>query len=851
MEDRLRTPIASPDGWRSVTDMFAANTERLPDHLAVETPQATLTYAQLSARVEHFAGRIAARLGGDNRLVGVALERDVDLPAWLLAVLRVGGAYLPLDQSLPAARLSHVLEDAAPAIIVASRAASAALPPTAIPVLIVEDQEDAPPAGSFPIRADTLAYVIYTSGSTGRPKGVEIEHGALAALMTTMAISPGFAEGQRMMGLTRISFDLSVPDMFLPFAVGGSLSVVPLDVVADPERLAAAFTLHRPDLVQATPSLWRALLESGWTGHAGLRVLAGGEAMTRDLADRLLPCCADLWNIYGPTEATVWATAYRVGPGSGPVPVGRSLGGVSVQVADKDLNLLPDGETGEIVIGGTGVARGYRNRPDLTADRFVHLASGSRVYRTGDLGRIDAHGALFCLGRFDDQVKVNGFRIELGDIEAALGEDPKVAWCAVRLCDDASGEPRLVGYVVPRLAETIHPGEIKAALAARIPSYMVPDRIVTLATMPLTPNGKIDRAALPTPFSGDVAAPVAAGSDLPIDRLAAIWCDLLGIERVDPADDFFDLGGYSLMTVRLIRRIHETFGVKLSLTDLMRASTLAAMAARVCGVHGGEQQAMPLNAGGQRPPLWWLDAGPLMRNVMRELPAGQPALALNLSIEDEAAFETEPVTIQAVAARLRDQLVASQPDGPYRIGGWCRWGIVAFEVAAQLRREGRKVALLVLLDAERPGGAPFGKATLRRWLTSLYRPAPALPDTPSLSERVLHAGRSYRAQPYDGAVLLVRPGVAAGDGGWGRLLGKCLTVAGTSGDHETMVRLPHAREVAGAIGRALAKVDGTAPILTMVRTPHATAAPSQTPVSQGAFVGDTTLPKASRSAASS
>ena len=796
--------------WRSVADRFSEHASLTPDRLAVETEQATLSYAALSVRVERFAARIAARLLDGNRLVGVCLDRNVDLPAWLLAVFRVGGAYMPLDSSLPPARLDQMLEDAQPALIVACRANLASLPATSVPILIAEENEDARPAPAFPIRPNTLAYLIYTSGSTGRPKGVEIEHGSLSALMTTMANSPGFVAGQKMLGLTRISFDLSVPDMFLPFVVGGSLSLVGLDVASDPERLSAAFARFQPDLVQGTPSTWRALLEWGWRGRAGMRILAGGEAMTRDLADRLLPCCGELWNIYGPTEATVWSTACRVRDCEGAVPIGWPLENVAVYVTDATLRLLPAGEVGEIVIGGSGVARGYRNRPELTRERFVHLADGTRVYRTGDLGRFSDDGVLFCLGRSDDQVKLRGFRIELGDVEAALAADPAVAWCAARLVSDAAGEPALVGYIVPRAGETPRPADIKAALAMHIPAYMVPDRICAVAAMPLTPNGKVDRASLPSPYVMSSPADSTGGNEPPIQQLAAIWRELLGVEAVEASDDFFDLGGYSLMTVRLTRRIEAAFGVKLALMDLMRASTLSAMAERIVSGTGGSQTTMLLNEGGNLAPLYWIDAGPLMRTMARELPSDQPAVALNLSWEDEAALDAGWLSVEGVAARLRERLIEIQPSGAYRVGGWCRWGIVAYEVAQQLRREGREVALLVLLDADRPGMFLNTRSSLLGRISRLLHPATTRAEPVSLSQRVEQAAASYEPACYDGDVLLVRPRSAPGDGGWHPLLPRRLTVARTGGNHESMVRHPHVCEVASAIGLQLESTNAMA-----------------------------------------
>lgn len=799
--------------WRPITASFDAHARQTPDAVAVETEAGSRSYAELAARVDRLAARLVARLGedgnrdeGGERLIGVCLERDLDLPAWLLAILKIGAAYCPIDPSLPPQRLAPMLGDARPALIVVARRFEGVVAFAGVPTMLAEDDDGRvlPPAPVVPIAPDRLAYVIFTSGSTGRPKGVEIEHRSLAALMDTMAASPGLAAGERMLGITRISFDLSVPDLFLPFRVGAALVVVPLEVATDPDRLVARIARHRPDLMQATPSTWRALLEAGWSGLDGLRIVAGGETVTRALADRLLPRCAELWNIYGPTETTVWSTATRVGPGGGPVPIGWPMTGAEVQVLGGDLRPVAEGEVGEIVIGGTGVARGYRERPALTADRFVTVAGG-RAYRTGDLGRFDADGALFCLGRMDDQVKVRGFRIELGDVEAALAADPHVAWSAARLWPDPSGEPALVGYVVGRDGHDPAGGS-RAFLATRLAPYMIPDRVVALAAMPLTPNGKVDRAALPDPFvapreeapaqDGTADGETAGGETA--TRLAAIWCDLLGLAHVDGADDFFALGGYSLMTVRLVRRIEAAFGERLPLIEMMRHPTLTAMAARIDRGRSDGSEPMLLAGNGDRPPLFWLDAGPLIRNVAEGMPADQPVYALNTDIDDETALGGGELAIAAVAARLRARLVAFQPEGPYRLAGWCRWGIVAYELARQLRDEGHEVAFLVLLDAAHPRDGL--RLRLRRWFDRDRRNAT---EAPSFSQRVEAAMHRYRPPAYDGDVLLVLPLTDPGDGGW-RSVVRRLEIARAGGDHVGMVRAPHAATLGALIGQALA-----------------------------------------------
>ncbi|MDB5701523.1 MAG: amino acid adenylation protein [Sphingomonadales bacterium] len=786
--------------------------ERYPESIAVCARDTSLSYAELVARVDELAARLAPLLPERGMLVAVCLERTVDLPAWLLAIFKLGAAYLPIDPMLPAARIAQVIDGANPAFVIASRTLAGRLPANELAV-IDADEEGADhhhPVASPPVAspADTmphdLAYVMYTSGSTGQPKGVEITHGGIVTLIDGMARSPGLSRGETLLALTRLSFDISVADIFLALGVGARLVLLDLNDAADPRRLAAAIALHTPDMMQATPATWRALLEWGWTGCPQMRALCGGEAMTRDLANRLLPCCGELWNIYGPTEATVWATIERVTVGTGPVAIGRPIDGATVMIADDDLTEMPAGEIGEIVIGGPGVARGYRNAPVLTADRFARLDDGMPVYRTGDLGRLDPDGSIYCLGRRDDQVKVRGFRIELGDIESALAAHPHIAWCAARVWQDPTGENVLVGYVVARPGGALPTNDVKTFLADTLPPYMIPTRIVPMVELPMTPNGKVDRNALPSPVD---AAPIASTStyDNDVERgMATIWCELLGVADVARDDDFFDLGGYSLITVRLLRRIEQDFGRILEIADLMRSSTLSAMAALVVdGNLAPSSSTMLLNAGGDRPPLYWLDAGPLIRGMARGAAPEQPIYGLNLTKDDEARLSRDAIDIVSTATTLRGHLMKAQPEGPYYIGGWCRWGVVAHELACQLRDDGQDVALLVLLDATVPT-APSPREILRSGLSqvrNIFHPTESK-GPQSFSQRVENALCRHVARIFDGDTLLIRATDAPqspNDGGWRGKTRGSLEVVRTSGDHETMIRPPHVARLAAVI----------------------------------------------------
>jgi amino acid adenylation domain-containing protein len=815
---RAQNDNANVSDWVPIFTRVVRIAEHDPDAIAVRARDQSLSYGELVERVETLVGRLAPLLPRPEMLVAVCLERTVDLPAWLLAIFRLGAAYVPVDPTLPANRIAQVIDDAKPAFIVASRALAGSLPSTG---LIIIDADDNGPfhTASSTAHVSTgpldLAYVMYTSGSTGKPKGVEIMHGGIGTLLDGIARSPGLGRGETLLAPTRLSFDLSVIDIFLPLTNGARLVLLDLDDVADPRKLSQLIALHAPDLMQATPATWRALLEWGWTGCADMRLLCGGEAMTRDLADRLLPRCGELWNVYGPTEATVWSTAHRISSGKSAIAIGSPIDGTTVTIADDTLTQLPQGVIGEIVIGGPGVARGYRGAPALTAERFALSDDGTRLYRTGDLGRLGSDGLLYCLGRRDDQVKVRGFRIELGDIESALAAHPDVAWCAARVWPDITGENILVGYVVSRHGGAIRADDVKAFLSKTLPPYMIPGRIVPLVEMPMTPNGKVDRNALPNPLTRmRVSSTSVYGSDVE-RRLAGIWSELLGTANIGRSDDFFDLGGYSLITVRLLRRIEQDFDRTVEIVDLMRASTLSQMAALIV-----DERSIPagptmlLNSGGSRPPLYWLDAGPLMRGMARSVTQDQPIYALNLTMDDEAKLGSDVVDIASVAATLRRHLTKAQPFGPYYIGGWCRWGIVAQELACQLRDRGMDVALLVLLDAMVPiGNHP--RELLRSGLAQvrqIFSRLPVSQATLSFSQRVQQASHRHVVRVFDGDTLLIRaanaPITPADDGGWREKVRGSLKVVRSEGNHETMARKPHAAQLAAYIETSLLLAQG-------------------------------------------
>ncbi|HZF14077.1 MAG TPA: amino acid adenylation domain-containing protein, partial [Thermoanaerobaculia bacterium] len=578
---------------RLVHALVAAQVARTPHAPAVTYAGETLTYAELDARAEGLARRLRGLGCGAESRVAVALERSLDLVAALLGVLKAGAAYVPLDPGHPRDRLAFILEDAAPRALLTQTHLLSRLPPTPGVVLCLDAEPlaggAADPDSTVPGDDRQLAYVLYTSGSTGRPKGVGVAHRSLVNFLAAMRQAPGFAPGERLLAVTTVAFDIAALEIFLPLSTGGVVELAGPEEAADGGLLAARLRASGAAVLQATPATWRLLLDTGWTGDPRLRALCGGEALPRDLAASLAGRTGELWNLYGPTETTVWSAAVRIRPdATGPVSIGRPIANTQIDLLDRELQTVPRGVPGEIWIGGAGLARGYLGRPDLTAERFVpdpraaeRGEPGGRLYRTGDLARHLPDGRMEVLGRLDHQVKVRGFRVELGEIEAVLAALPGVREAVVMARREragrGSGDLRLVAYVVG----DVDADALRGSLRERLPGYMVPSAFVTLPAFPLTPNGKVDRKALPAPSLPSppgIAPPVEDRRSALEGTIAGIWCEVLGVSWVGLEDNFFDLGGHSLLLPRVQALLRDTTGREIRLVELLTHTTVRALA---------------------------------------------------------------------------------------------------------------------------------------------------------------------------------------------------------------------------------------------------------------------------------
>jgi amino acid adenylation domain-containing protein len=853
-----------------------------PEALAVEGSGQRLSYRELEARARSLGHRLRREGVGPEVRVGVLLEKSVEAVVAFWGVQLAGGVYVPLEAVLPAERLEWMARDAGVRAVVTRRGLEGRCrPPEGVPVVVLEEVgEDAGPLESG-VRAGNAAYVLYTSGSTGRPKGVEVTHEGACDLIRGKAGAFGVGAESRVMQFSSLGFDVSLWDYLLALAVGGTLYVPAGGKVPLGEELRRELVEGKVTVLALPPSVLALLPEEGLE-HLRV-VMAAGEACPAELVER--------WgrgrrfvNGYGPTEVSVLATWEECEPGEARPPIGRPLANTQAYVLDGALKPVPPGVTGELYLGGPGLARGYVGRPELTAERFVPnpfgREPGERLYRTGDLVRWRADGRLDYLGRVDAQVKVNGVRIEPGEVEAALRELADVKQAHVRAWKSPSGETRLVAYVVPKSPPApispLLPGEgrgegagspglnleaVRTWLKRRLPEYMVPSAFVVLEALPLTSSGKVDGRALPSPGESRQGSRRSVAPRDELEReLAHVWEEVLGVKPVGVTDSFFELGGQSLLAVRLVARLRERLGRTVPLAALFEGPTIEELAARLragtpASVQGNRVTLQPEGTG---TPVFWVH--PVGGNVLcyaelaRHLGTGRPFHALQATGLDGS--EPPLTRVEDMAHRYVEQVRAVQPEGPYLLGGWSLGGTVAYAMARELRRQGQEVSLLVLLDSFAPAELPTlepDAATLLagfaadlarsagrelsltpgslaglppeaqlRTLWTHAREAGLLPPGTGLEElRVLlevaqanlRAVAGYSPEPYEGRMLLLRAKDARRGAevepthGWGRLAASGLSVEDLPGDHHGVLRAPHVHELAERLTRWLAEAE--------------------------------------------
>ena len=707
-------------GYRSIPQLFEEQVRRTPDRIAVTFEQTSYSYEELDRRANQLAHTLrkigATQDAGALRLAGICMERSLDMVVGVLGILKAGMAYVPLDPAFPAERLAFMIDDSQMQILVTQPELVQKLPPHHAQVVCLNNSQpelDGPdesdPGLNF--TGDEPAYLLYTSGSTGKPKGVLIPHQAVVNFLLSMRQQPGLSSDDVLVAVTTLSFDIAGLELYLPLVTGARVVIASSKEASDAIRLADLIKGSAATVMQATPATWRMLVESKWEGKVDLKILCGGEALSRELADSLLERCQSLWNMYGPTETTIWSTVKLI-ERDGPINIGRPIANTSIYILDANHNPVPIGIPGDLYIGGVGLAREYLHRPELTAAKFItdpfNPQPGARIYATGDVARYLPNGDIELLGRSDFQVKLRGYRIELGEIETHLANHASVQQAVAVVREDKPGDKRLIAYFVPRASPAPGNGELRTYLKGLLPDYMVPSVIIPLDKMPMTPNRKVNRGALPAPEMGDLSTDSVrlAPRDEVETRLVQIWKEVLAIPDVGVTDHFFELGGHSLLAVRMFARIEEVFGWNLPLTTIFEEDTIEHLAAVLERGHDMTPWAtlVPIQPNGSKPPLFFVH--PLSGDVIgfaawtKHLGNDQPFYGLRARGLDGVQ---EPLTrIEEMAACYIKEIRKVQPTGPYYLGGYCAGGPIAFEMAQQLHAMGERVDLVAIVNQAPP-----------------------------------------------------------------------------------------------------------------------------------------------------
>lgn len=851
------TKIPAPSA-PTVLDMIQRQTAGQPDRVALLGPGPAVTYQELVDQVEQLAANLRALGVCPGVHVAVCVGRSARMPIILLAVLRAGAAFVPIDQRHPRGRIEVILEDIDPAVILTDGVLDTNLGQRwQARVVRLEDAdlngdwlEDAP-------RASDLAYIVHTSGSTGRPKGVPITHAQLASFLDAMRIHPGMGANDRVLVSTTIAFDPLMVEVFLPLTVGAAIYVAPH--ISDIGGSGLAKLLDRKDttLLQGTPTVFRMLLAAGWEGKKGLRIFCGAEPLSPPLAKSLMERSRELWNLYGPTETTVWATAKRVETERNSITVGTPLPRTSVHVLTPDLSPTPIGTPGEICIGGPRVARGYHGRPELTKGRFVpdpfSPEPGALLYRTGDIGRLRENLELEFIGRADNQVKVRGFRVELEEVEAALASHPAVSACGIAPVYDALGETALVAFVEATPTETpLDLAELRAFVRNRLPDYMTPSKILRLDPLPRTATGKIDRGGLPTAGATSDLTGAASRAEVPSTDLESnmlrIWRDLLETDALGVTDNFFDAGGHSLLAMTLILEVESRLGLRPGLDTLFEHPTVREFCAMIdSNAVSPPAITLPIRRGSNTNTIYCVRGGIKHYTQLGRSIGGD--IALEAVVENGMGWLRKLIEdgdVLAVIARLSDAyadaiLAHHESGGGLHLAGYSFGGIIAIETAIRLNASGRPPQTVFLFDTRlvnfwqgvfrtefgrrlRQALRGEGAIMLRRlinapsaYLGSASHQVPCRKSRTAeellIKSRRREGSRTYRGPsgPLPCPVVLFRaeqrpdywPARDDPTNGWLRHLGAALTVIPTPGNHGTLLLDPYVRHIAARIDQQL------------------------------------------------
>lgn len=720
-----QTKMAFPAD-KGIHELFEEVALHFPENIALVSNTDTMTYRALSEKANRLAHHLLSIGITNQSIVALCSDRCADMVVALLAILKTGAAYLPLDPGFPKDRIQLMLDDARVDLLISQKSHISKLELRSKKTFLLENAWEnhltrTDTNTKIKIKPGHRAYVIYTSGSTGKPKGVQVSHQNVVNLLLFFKRELKVDSSDNLLALTTISFDIAGLELFLPLVSGARLTLAAKDEVNDANKLIERANTAGISIIQATPVTWRMIIAAGWKGHNNLNILCGGEALAADLSEQLLERCGKLWNVYGPTETTIWSTYYELNPGQKILtpyaPIGKPLANTQVYVLDKNHQPVPTGIPGELCIGGDGVSLGYLFRPELNEERFIsdhftHIPD-ARLYRTGDLVRFKKNGTLDFINRMDNQVKVRGYRIELGEIESVLAKHPSLKENVVITKKDKSGENRLVAYYKVNKGSQVTADLLKTHLQQSLPDYMVPAALMEMKEFPLTPNGKIDRKALPEPEVNTNGQENFIGSRTPNENLlASIWSEILGIEKISMTDDFFRLGGHSLLAVKLMMEIEKHRKIKLPLAILFTNSTIEKLARFLDSEISNQlwQSIVPIKTQGSKPPLFF--AHGVSGNVFKYhalselLPPDQPCYGLQaygLNGRDIPFDNMEEMATYHIS-----EILKFHPEGKsFSLAGGSFGGYLAFEMAYQLNMMGRKIDLVALFDIDAATAVDF------------------------------------------------------------------------------------------------------------------------------------------------
>lgn len=837
-----------------LTKLISKQAKKHPDKIAIRHNGQSITYGELDLRSNQVAAYFIANNVNSNDTVAVAIDRSISLLLCLLGLVKAGAAYLPIDPHLPTDRTNFILGNSGAKFLCTAHKYTeqyAGLDNTILFDDVWAKCHDYPTdMPEVEYDGSSLAYILYTSGSTGQPKGVAVEQHSLLNFLLSVQKSPGISSKDIMLSITTISFDIAELELFLPLISGAQLIIVDNDVAKDGRALLDIIQAEQISIVQATPFTWRMLLQSDWSKPLPVKAFCGGEALAKDLALKILDKCAELWNMYGPTETTIYSTIKKISPKDELITIGKPIDNTDIYILDEKGKPVANGIEGEIYIGGEGVARGYVGRPDLTAERFIDdtlSGRGGKIYRTGDWGKMLPDGEIQYLGRIDHQIKIRGYRIETEEIEYQLKSLRGIKEALIILHEDSLGTKQLVAYIVGKgyltpYQHTVLIKRWKNSLKSKLPEYMIPVAFIFMPRIPLMPNGKIDRNKLPPPRP----KPLSRNNKKPRTETEILITDIVlkntDFDRVGINDNFIDLGIDSLIALMIIVDIEKQFNVRLPLTVLVHHPTIKLLARFIdTASHSPYNSLIPLKQDGTKVPLYLVHGIGLnlfnFNNVINCMHADQPVYGLRAAGLDG---NMEPLeSIETIAAYYNREILNFDPVGPYAIAGYSMGGIIAYEMAKQLKEAGKNVEMLAMIDTNvqetlqvvmnnlvRKAERQFDKLSFR--IRSFYRhpianldylgqlyaqkvnslltrlgiqkkhKAPGLPEyMQNVADRLEAACAKYIISPYDIKIDLIKaekrlyyvddPEFL----GWSNYALDGITTYDVPGDHEDMFRSPN------------------------------------------------------------